>query len=99
VKRCCCARYGADIRVARQTRMQWSCFDGSISSSIVPTSICLQICDTCGGADGSHAGKIACTSLDCAVYFERAKVEMEMLASASLGTQFGSYLGINKFFY
>ena len=40
-----------------------------------------RVCMGCGGARGTGDGGVACTSLDCGVYFEREKVAHELVVS------------------
>ena len=43
-----------------------------------------RICTACGGSSGGPQGDIACTSLDCGIYFERRKVYFEVRTARAL---------------
>ncbi|KAH9622617.1 hypothetical protein KSS87_013140 [Heliosperma pusillum] len=51
----------------------------------------VAICRHCGGGDWVVESGIKCTSLACAVYYERVKVQKELRAFSTIATEAGFY--------
>lgn len=54
-------------------------------------SFLLQICHHCGGGDRLLESGVKCTSISCLVFYERRKVQKELLAAAHVAAGRGFY--------
>eukprot|EP00898_Chlorokybus_atmophyticus_P008072 jgi/Chlat1/8266/Chrsp78S07693 len=58
----------------------------------------VTVCAHCGGADGRHAGRIVCDSLDCGVYFLRRKLVGEARTARATAAAFGCHVAPSDLF-
>jgi DNA polymerase zeta len=55
------------------------------------------VCRHCGGGDWFVEKGIKCVSLDCPVFFERRKVQKELLTVSQVSTELGFYPPVELF--
>ena len=72
----------------QQTFLALNARTAHLENSLLRTEV---ICKHCGGQDSGGA-RVACTSIDCGVYFLRAKLQEETNASITLSRVSGAFL-------